>query len=107
MGKLTAALVLGALILFSSNSFAWFEICNTKSNGADMYVTYAYYEPNTTTLYTDACGSFSRVFSPQYLLLGRTPVGGISTRINAPRFTGPRSRIPGATSTLGSATAHL
>jgi uncharacterized membrane protein len=66
MKKLTAALALGALVLSSRNSFAWFEICNTKSNGADMYVTYAYYEPNTTTLYTDACGSFSRVFSPQF-----------------------------------------
>jgi uncharacterized membrane protein len=66
MKKITAALALSALVLSSTNSFAWFQICNRKSNGADMYVTYAYYEPNTTTLYTDACGSFSRVFSPQF-----------------------------------------
>jgi uncharacterized membrane protein len=66
MKKLIAALALGGLVLSSRTSFAWFEICNTKSNGADMYVTYAYYEPSTTTIYTDACGSFTRVFSPQY-----------------------------------------
>ena len=66
MKKLAAASAFAALLLLSSNAFAWFEICNTKSNGADMYVTYAYYQPSTTTLYTDACGSFTRVFSPRY-----------------------------------------
>lgn len=66
MKKLGAALACGTLILLPTYAFAWFEICNTKANGASMYVTYAYYEPNTTTVYTDACGSFSRVFSPQY-----------------------------------------
>ena len=62
----TVALAFGALLFSTQHSFAQFEICNTKANGADMYVTYAYYEPNTTTLTTDACGSFTRVFSPQY-----------------------------------------
>ena len=66
MKKLIGASFFVTLFLLSSNAFAWFEICNTKSNGADMYVTYAYYEPSTTTLYTDACGSFTRVFSPRY-----------------------------------------
>jgi len=55
-----------ALAAFPRPSLAWFEICNTKADGADMYVTYAYYEPSTTTVVSDACGSFSRVFSPQY-----------------------------------------
>ena len=31
MKKLTIALALGVLVLPSTNSFAWFEICNTKS----------------------------------------------------------------------------
>jgi uncharacterized membrane protein len=66
MKKLTAALALGVLVLSSEDSFAWFEICNTKSNGADMYVTYAYYEPSTTTLHTDTCGNGDQVFSPGY-----------------------------------------
>jgi hypothetical protein len=66
MYKLPAVLALGALVVLPQKALAWFEICNTKANGADMYVTYAYYEPNTTTVNTDACGSFQRVFSPQY-----------------------------------------
>jgi len=70
MKKLTAALAfgasLGACLVMSNNAFAWFQVCNTKSNGASMYVTYAYYQPSTTTIHTDACGSFYGVYSPQY-----------------------------------------
>jgi uncharacterized membrane protein len=66
MNLLSAALACSALVLFSSDSYAWFRICNAKANGASMYVTYAYYEPNTTTLYSDACSSYTRVFPPQF-----------------------------------------
>src|SRR5208337_2091836 len=66
MNKLTIALVLSAVVLPTTHASAWFRICNTKANGADMYVTYAYYQPNTTTLNVDACGSFTRIFPPQY-----------------------------------------
>jgi uncharacterized membrane protein len=66
MKQFLAALALITLILLSKNAFAWFEICNRKSNGADMYVTYAYYQPSTTRVHTDACGSFYGVFPPRY-----------------------------------------
>lgn len=66
MKKFTTALALGALVLLSRDALAWFQICNMKSNGAGMYVTYAYYEPRTTRIYTDACGSFYGVYPPQY-----------------------------------------
>lgn len=66
MSRITAALTLGTCLLVSQNAFASFEICNTKGNGASMYVTYAYYQPSTTTIHTDACGSFYGVFPPQY-----------------------------------------
>jgi|SRR5665213_1681784 len=66
MRKWMSSSVLGAVTLASTHAFAWVEICNIKANGADMYVTYAYYEPNTTTLVTDACSSSSSVSPPQY-----------------------------------------
>jgi uncharacterized membrane protein len=66
MKKLTTALAFFVLILLARTSFAWFQICDTKANNADMWVTYAYYDPNIQTVYTDACGSFGRTFSPQY-----------------------------------------
>lgn len=67
MRKLTVALAVGVLCLLASqDAFAWFQICNRKANGASMYVTYAYYQPSTTRIYTDACGSFYGVYPPQY-----------------------------------------
>jgi hypothetical protein len=66
MKTLSVVLAVSALALSSTCASAWFKICNAKSNGADMLVTYAYYEPSITTIYVDACGSFTRVFSPQY-----------------------------------------
>jgi hypothetical protein len=66
MKTLTKALAFLALSLIARPSFAWFQICNTKANNAGMWVTYAYYDPNIQTVYTDACSSFSQVFSPQY-----------------------------------------
>ena len=63
----TVAVFLVALLsLVSNNAFAWFKICNNKSNGATMYVTYAYYVPNTSKVYTDACGSYEGVQSGYY-----------------------------------------
>ncbi|HKO47494.1 MAG TPA: DUF1036 domain-containing protein [Polyangiaceae bacterium] len=66
MKKLIGMLALAAATLAAPDSHAWFKICNTKTNGAAMWVTYASYIPSTTTIYTDACGSASSVFSPQY-----------------------------------------
>src|SRR4051794_16528059 len=66
MKNLTAALALATLALLPKTSYAWFDICNTKSNGANMYVTYAYYQPSTTRITTDACSSFYGVLPPQY-----------------------------------------
>ncbi len=66
MKRLAASLTVLSLALVSTNSFAWFQICNDKADSASMYVTYAYYEPKATTVYTDECGSHETVFSPQY-----------------------------------------
>ncbi len=74
MNKLAMALALSALILPKSHASAWFRICNTKANGADMYVTYAYYEPNITTInfeperaeFAGYCTSWSEVYPPTY-----------------------------------------
>jgi len=68
---LTAALAFGVLLFSTEPSLAQFTICNTKANGADMYVTYAYYEPNTTTLSVDACGNYTSVQPPQYFIAWR------------------------------------
>jgi uncharacterized membrane protein len=66
MKTLGIVLAASTLALSSTGASAWFKVCNAKSNGADMFVTYAYYEPSITTINIDACGSFTRVFSPQY-----------------------------------------
>jgi uncharacterized membrane protein len=75
MNKLGMALAFSTVIFSMSQASAWFKICNTKSNGADMYVTYAYYEPKTTTLNfrpvnTNAaynpCFSWEQVNPPMY-----------------------------------------
>src|SRR5438270_914290 len=66
MKKLVAALALGTCLFASKNAFASFEICNLKSNGASMWVTYAYYEPATTTIHTDACGSTYGIYAPRF-----------------------------------------
>jgi uncharacterized membrane protein len=71
MKKLTALFALGLVSLTASESFAWFEICNTKSDGANMWVTYAYYVPYTDTIYTDACGSYEKLYSPSYFTTWR------------------------------------
>jgi uncharacterized membrane protein len=63
---LVGALVLGAGSLVPKTSFASFEICNRKTNGADMWVTYAYYEPNVSTVHTDDCSSYETLYSPSY-----------------------------------------
>jgi uncharacterized membrane protein len=68
---LAAVLTLGAIGLVSKNSLASFEICNTKSDGATMYVTYAYYEPDATTDYFNACGDYYYTISPAYWTLWR------------------------------------
>ena len=64
-------LAFGTLFVLAKTASAGFEICNTKSNGAEMYVTYAYYEPSTTTLTVDACSSFTGVSPPQYFTAWR------------------------------------
>jgi uncharacterized membrane protein len=65
--KLSAsAMALCAVSLVPKTSFAWFDICNQKTNGADMWVTYAYYEPNVSTVYTDDCSSYETLYSPSY-----------------------------------------
>jgi uncharacterized membrane protein len=63
---LAAAIALSAISLVPKESFAWFEVCNKKANGADMWVTYMYYEPNMSTVQTDACGSYETLYSPSY-----------------------------------------
>jgi uncharacterized membrane protein len=80
MNKLGMALALSAVIFPTSHASAWFKICNTKANGADMYVTYAYYEPHTTTLnfkpvntHTpyNPCFSWEQVEPPEYFTTWR------------------------------------
>lgn len=71
MKRLAMIFALAMVAFASRDASAWFEICNTKSNGANMWVTYAYYVPNTETVYTDACGSFQRLYSPSYFVTWR------------------------------------
>ncbi|WP_146649749.1 DUF1036 domain-containing protein [Labilithrix luteola] len=71
MKRIAAALTLATIALVSRNSFAWFDICNNKTNGASMYVTYASYVPNTTKVFSDACGSYDGVYSPAYFTAWR------------------------------------
>jgi hypothetical protein len=66
MRKLISSSVLGAVALASTPAFAWFDICNLRADGADMYVTYAYFEPKTTTLVADSCSGSSSISPPQY-----------------------------------------
>ena len=80
MNKLGMALALSAVILPTSDASAWFKICNTKANGADMYVTYAYYEPKITTINFEPvnthtpynpCFSWEQVDPPVYFTAWR------------------------------------
>jgi uncharacterized membrane protein len=43
MKNIVAVFVLGAAAFTAKDSFAWFKICNAKTNGANMWVTYANY----------------------------------------------------------------
>jgi hypothetical protein len=38
------------MVTYAQSSFAWFKVCNGKSDGADMWVTYAYYVPHENTV---------------------------------------------------------
>jgi uncharacterized membrane protein len=48
---LLAALVLGAFTFTTKDAFAWFQICNHRTDG--LWSSYSYYVPNTSTLHSE------------------------------------------------------
>lgn len=51
-----AGIVCSLVLFYAESSFAWFKVCNGKTNGANMWVTYTYFVPqeNSVTYFNSA-----------------------------------------------------